>query len=508
MSSTAIDRLNHKNPDYTEVYAERVSRLRRIRSGEINLADIKAYYADHPADFITDWCFTVDPRAPERGLPSTMPFILFEKQRECVDWIFERWKGREDGIIEKARDMGISWLGCAFSVWMWLFKKETVIGWGSRKESYVDDAANPGSLFWKIRETINLLPPEFRPAGYNERDHAPHLKIVNPENGSIIVGEAGDNIGRGNRTSIYFIDEAAFIERQELVDAALSQTSNCRIKVSTPNGVGNAFYRQRHSGKVKVLSFSWTDDPRKDQAWYRIQVEKLDPVVLAQEIDRDYSASVTNSWIPGVLATVAAALGPADVLGIGPYMVGVDVARFGDDKSVVTVRQGRLVVKQEVWGKTDLVDTVGRVNEICRSLPEPPAQIAVDTIGVGAGVADMLRRHWGDRVEDVNSSRRMDDGLNFNLRAYMWRQMRDWLANGNVSIPSDAELARELAALQYSYRGGLLLIEDKAEAKKRGIKSPDRADSLALTFAIPPRQVEAQRPFSAAWDAADDISGY
>jgi hypothetical protein len=210
-----------------------------------------------------DWGMTFDPRNPEIGLPAQMPFLLFPKQREFIGWLFERWQAREDGLAEKSRDMGLSWLCVGFAVWMFLFWPGTVVGFGSRKEEYVDDLSDPKSLFWKIRNFIALLPEEFQPAGWNEKKHAPYMAAVNPENGSRIVGEAGDNIGRGARTSIYFKDESAFYERPEKIDAALSQTSNCKIDVSTPNGEGNPFARKRKSGKVKVFTFHWRDDPRK-----------------------------------------------------------------------------------------------------------------------------------------------------------------------------------------------------------------------------------------------------
>jgi len=70
----------------------------------------------------------------------------------------------------------------------------------------------------------------------------------------------------------------------------------------------------------------------------------------------------------------------------------------------------------------------------------------------------------------------------------MWRDLREFLKNG-ASLPNDPELATELSALQYEYRGGELLLEAKDDAKKRGVKSPDRADSLALTFAYPVREL-------------------
>lgn len=475
---------NWSAPDYRPVWEARITRLNKLRSDPSLLPAIKKFYADHPVEFISDWCCTVDPRNVEIGLEAIVPFLLFPRQVEFVEWVVARWRSREDGLAEKSRDMGVSWLCVAISAWMWIFHPGVVVGFGSRKEEYVDKLGDPKSLFWKIRELVRLLPVEFVPAGYNERAHAPSMRIINPENGSAIVGESGDNIGRGNRTSIYFKDESAFYERPDAIDAALSQTSNCKIDVSTPNGAGNPFYRKRHGGKIKVFVFDWKDDPRKDQAWYERQKQTLDPVIVAQEIDRDYTASVSNSWIPGDIVTAAMARGPADVRAEGPLVIGVDVARFGDDKSCITFRKGRVVYPQIVFSKCDVVDVAGRVKDAALNWGEKVSQIAVDTIGIGSGVADILRRDFRHIVVDVNSSLRMSDGQNYNLRSRMWRDMREFLKNG-ASIPNDSELATDLTALQYEFRCGEMLMEAKDDAKKRGIKSPDRADSLALTFAVP-----------------------
>jgi hypothetical protein len=487
-----------RQPAYDPVWIERAERLKHLRARPELLDGVKKFYADHPAHFIHDWCCTFDPRNPERGIPAVVPFLLFQRQRDFIEWVVARWLGRQDGLAEKSRDMGVSWLCCAIAVWMWTFKPGTVVGFGSRKEEYVDKLGDPKSLFWKIRETINLLPSEFRPKGYNERAHAPAMRIVNPETGSAIVGESGDNIGRGNRTSIYFKDESAFYERPDAIDAALSQTSNCKIDVSTPNGAGNPFYRKRMGGKLSVFVFDWKEDPRKDQAWYDNQKATLDPVIVAQEIDRDYTASVANAWIDGPTVTACMMRGPMDVRGEGPLLVGVDVARFGDDKTCITFRQGRLVYPQIVFGHVDVIDVAGRVKDAIQAWRVAPAQIAVDTIGIGAGVADMLRRDFPRLVQDVNSSLRLSDGQNYNLRARMWRSMRDYLRN-LAALPNDPELATDLTALQYQFRGGELLMEAKEDAKRRGIKSPDRADSLALTFAYPVHDV-AQLPQSAVAD--------
>ena len=485
---------NWLDPDYTPIYAERTERLRRIREDGSHIDQLKLFYKEHPVEFINDWGMTFDPRNAEIGVPTVVPFILFPKQREFILYTANLWFGREDGLVEKSRDMGVSWLCVAIAVWMWLFFPGVVVGFGSRKEEYVDKIGDPKSLFWKARQFINLLPVEFRPQGWSETKHAPHMRILNPDNGSSIVGESGDNIGRGNRTSIYFKDESAFYEHPEAIDAALSQTSNCKIDVSTPNGAGNPFYRKAHGGKIKKFVFDWHDDPRKDEVWYQKQVDTLDPVIVAQEIDRNYESSISNAFIHSSHVLAAQMRGAADVQVQGGLRVGVDVARFGDDKSVISLRRGRLLMKQEVLSKLDVVQVASRVRQEITAYGLRPEQIAVDTIGIGSGVADMLRGWYPDKIDkatgrrlpivvDVNSSLRMSNGEDYNLRAFMWREMREWLLL--ASIPNDPELKTDLTALRYLFKGGELLLESKDDAKKRGVKSPDRGDSLALTFAIP-----------------------
>lgn len=491
MSDPEID---WKRPDYTPIWNERLARLERLRAEPELVPPLWEFYKEHPCDFIHDWGCTFDPRLVELGIEATVPFLLFPKQEEFIDWVVARWKGRENGVVEKSRDMGASWLSVAIATWMWIFHPGMVVGFGSRKEEYVDKIGDPKSLFWKVRTFIGLLPPEFRPPGYDEAKHAPFMRIVNPDTGGAIVGEAGDNIGRGNRAGIYFVDEAAFLEHPDAVDAALSQTTNCRIDISTPNGEGNPFWRKRFGGKYPVFVFDWRDDPRKDDAWYAKQEINLEPHVVAAEIDRNYSASVMNAFIPAELVTEAMQRGPADVKPMGGYRFGLDVARFGDDKTVLTVRRGRVAIAQHSWGKADSQHTAARARQIIKQFTEHPEQIAVDgTGGWGSGVVDTLRGWYpGKRqpngkvqeiVVEVNVSTRMDNGADYNVRAFMWREMRDWLAS--ASIPNDQELRADLTAIRYGYKAGELLLESKDDLKARGVKSPDRGDSLALTFAVP-----------------------
>lgn len=495
----------------TAVLIERGNRLARIRTGAkvevaARWAALRVYYKTHPADFINDWGVTVDPRKAEEGLPVVLPFVLWAKQREYIEWLHARWLAREDGVVEKSRDAGASYLCVGFAVWMWDFHAGAVVGFGSRKEEYVDDSSDPKSLFWKVRSFIDYLPVELRPLGYDRKRHAPYMKIENPETGAMIVGEAGDNIGRGNRTSIYFKDESAFLANPLAVDAALSQTSNCKIDVSTPNGPAGPFYVKRHSGKFKVFIFDWRDDPRKNEAWYAEQKRKLDSVVLAQEVDRDYNASTTNSYISGALIAAGEAVGPADVEAMGAYIVGVDAAHFGNDNSVIQGRCGRLTLPCIKRAKYDGPMLAGATIEYCErieSTGKRVAAIVIELDGPGVSCYDQLRLHpvWGWRVVGLHTGARRDDGKYYNVKAMLWGGAKAYLNEPPVSIPViDAEgratdLRSQIGDYRYGYRDGVLLMESKVDYKKRTKGgSPDEADAWILTHL--PGELMPERPQS------------
>jgi hypothetical protein len=375
-----------KNPDYVAVFQKRLERLERLRANPELLPGVRAYYRDHIAEFINDWGVTFDPRNADVGLPTTIPFVLFPKQREWIEWIIERWQSREPGVTEKSRDCGLSWLSVSTASTLCLFRDGVGVGFGSRKAEYVDKLGSPKSLFWKAREFIKRLPPEFR-QGWDERRDSVEMLIRFPATGSIIQGEAGDGIGRGDRQSIYFVDEAAFLERPQKVDASLSQTTNCRQDISTPNGMANSFATRRHSGKIPVFTFHWRDDPRKDEKWYAKQCDELDPVTLAQEVDLSYTASVHGVLIPA--PWIQAAVDLDKKLGIkfrGKRRGALDVADEGVDLNAFCASAGVRVESVRAWtGKgDDIFGTVQRAFEICDN--ENLEEFTYDADGLGAGV--------------------------------------------------------------------------------------------------------------------------
>jgi len=166
-----------------------------------------------------------------------------------------------------------------------------------------------------------------------------------------------------------------------------------------------------------------------------------------------------------------------------PKILSVDPARFGDDFSVITLRQGIKVHYQIALSGFDGVDLGGRIFELVRQ-EKTISCIVYDAIGNGADLDSTLRRmnglptliplQWGQPAKD--------DKAYSNQRAECWGRMREWLETGQ--IPDNDDLAEELTALDYFYDAKFRIqLQAKKDLKKAGVKSPDRADSLAISFA-------------------------
>ena len=165
----------------------------------------------------------------------------------------------------------------------------------------------------------------------------------------------------------------------------------------------------------------------------------------------------------------------------GRVVIGVDVARFGSDRSVVAARRGDTVVSIQAFERIDTMAVAGQVMVAVRE--RRPERVNVDVIGVGAGLADRLREQ-GVPARDVNVSeppRR--DRTCANLRAEGYQALARRFRDRRIRIPRDAELMAELATLRYEYDSrGRLLMESKASIRRRGAPSPDKADALMLAF--------------------------
>lgn len=168
--------------------------------------------------------------------------------------------------------------------------------------------------------------------------------------------------------------------------------------------------------------------------------------------------------------------------------IGVDVARFGTDRTVICVRRGDQVVEINSFARQDTMQTVGTVIDSVRR--HSPSAVRIDEVGIGAGVVDRLREQRIRGVVGVNVGRRSTRPEHFaNLRAELYDGLRERFQQGRISIPGDADLIGELTSLRYLFTSsGQIRLEGKEELRARGDRSPDRADALMLAFATATRQ--------------------
>lgn len=162
-------------------------------------------------------------------------------------------------------------------------------------------------------------------------------------------------------------------------------------------------------------------------------------------------------------------------------ILGVEVARFGDDKSVLRMRQGRKVFPGEKFRGLDTMQYSDRVSEFINK--NKPDYVMVDGGGVGGGVVDRLRQIGHDVIEVNFGSKPRDEKKYLNKRAEMWDLMKQYLEVG-ADIDDDKELQEDLIGPEYGYNAKQQLqLEKKEDMKSRGLASPDDGDAVALTFA-------------------------
>ena len=221
----------------------------------------------------------------------------------------------------------------------------------------------------------------------------------------------------------------------------------------------------------------WIDDYGEDSDFVRVRVKG------------EFPRAGSMQFIPGDLVDAAMARAPQCHMW-EPLIMGVDVARFGDDQSVIAFRRGRDAATIP-WVKYRGVDTMTLASEIARLADQEKVDaIFVDGVGIGAGVVDRLRQ-LKRQVFDVQSGgapsahMRTEEPIRVkNKRVEMWAYLRYWLKGG--ALPDDPELEADLTSIEYGYDADdRVQLEKVEDMKKRGLASPDSATALALTFAEP-----------------------
>jgi hypothetical protein len=293
------------------------------------------------------------------------------------------------------------------------------------------------------------------------------------------------------------IDEACGVDSviYEAMSSVLTSEGARMLLIGNPTEPEGEFYRSFSSPLYHKIHISAFDTPNfTNEFGYRVpglstpewvEERKLEwgedsPAyyarVLGEFPDISSSTMIPLSWI--IKATML------DLkVQEKPRTIGVDVARYGDDSTVIAKRSGNELEGYRILNK---IDTVEVANEVARDFDEFPGceLIAVDAVGIGAGVADILRQK-GYPAIDIQSGEKAYQSTRFNnKRTEMWFRLRELLRTQSIKLPNDDKMIGELSSPKYSFdTAGRYVLETKDEMKKRGLRSPNIADAVVYAFA-------------------------
>ena len=297
--------------------------------------------------------------------------------------------------------------------------------------------------------------------------------------------------GTHDKNVLMLFDEASNIAQViwDVAEGAMTTVGAKWVAFGNPTrntgGFRECFGKFRHRWKTRQIDSraakmcnlaqiqTWIDDYGEDSDFVRVRVKG------------EFPRAGSNQFISSedVDACVAyRAEGYEDF----PRVMSVDVARYGDDSSVICIKQGRKVFPLIKYKGLDTMTLSAKVVEGIKEWR--PAAVVIDGVGVGAGVVDRVcQLGYAQLVTELNGgSKPVDEVTYFNKRAEIWGLMRDSLHVG-MEIPDDGDLKDDLVGPEYGFTAkNQIQLEKKEDMKKRGLQSPDCGDALSMTFAVTP----------------------
>ena len=339
------------------------------------------------------------------------------------------------------------------------------------------------------------------------------LSVRCRHNGAVVRLFGGDNPDamRGVRLDGVVIDEVAQIKPEvwsNIIQPALSDRKGWALFIGTPDGVNlfsELFFRAQSLPDWHSARYTVYDTGSLDPAEVERLKRDMNEQAFAREYLCDFAAAGDDQLIS--LSDVQTATQRHYTLPeyqYAPRILGVDPARFGDDRSVIFSRQGLVGLPPIVLRGVDNMDLASRV--AARITEWRPDAVFCDA-GNGSGVIDRLRQLRHDVIEVHFGGKPLDEQY-CNKRTEMWSAMADWLRLGGA-IPDDVSLKQDLAAPTYSFNAaGKRMLESKDQLKARGMPSPDLGDALALTFAAPVAPRSAREMFFERTDRRKERGEY
>lgn len=306
---------------------------------------------------------------------------------------------------------------------------------------------------------------------------------------------------------LFIVDEASGVADpiMEAIDGTLSGPENKLLMCGNPTRTSGYFYRSHHQNRADFRTHKVSS--RDSKRTNRKNIERLekqygrDSDVVRVRVDGEFPRAEPDTFIPLELAEAAAMRevylredGELDIPEADPLEIGVDVARFGDDETVIVPRIGLMVPFIRTYTKKDTMETAGWVINLAKELMlkygRPRCTVKIDDDGVGGGVTDRVRevvREEGLYIDviDCHNGGKADDHEHYdNWGTEAWAYVRDLLQAGEIQIPNDEDLIAQITTRKYTVTSkGRIILESKKDMKKRGLRSPDRADALVLAFA-------------------------
>ena len=333
--------------------------------------------------------------------------------------------------------------------------------------------------------------------GNEERWFAVARTATKPEN---MQGFHEDNM-------LFIVDEASGVTDaiMEAIHGTLSGDNNKLLMCGNPTKTSGTFYNSFHGDRdrYRCHKVSSRDSKRtnKDNIDFLIAKYGEGSNVVRVRVDGEFPLAEDDTFI--TLTMIESAINTEIDLS-GNITFGVDVARYGDDKTVIAVKQGNSMTLPIIRHGQDLMRTVGDTVRLYRdTLKRCPnyrgmITVNVDDTGLGGGVTDRLAE-----VKIEEKLRQMDiNAINFggkidnkdaaenyaNMGTWLWAKLRDDLQAGNLAFPNDTELVAQLSTRKYALNSkGKIVLESKDAMKKRGIPSPDKGDAVALADYVPSR---------------------
>lgn len=471
-------------------------------------------------------CLKIRPKDPRAG---NQPLLLNRAQT----YLHERLEsqraetGRVRALVLKGRQQGIStYIGGRFY-------HRTTHSRGVRCFILTHEQDATDNLFGMVDRYHEHCHPLVKPS--TGASNAKELYFDRLESG-YAVGTAGTKaVGRSQTIQLFHGSEVAFWPNASTHFAGVVQAipdidGTEIILESTANGMGGEFHerwQQAEAGEGDYIAifipwywqeeyrrpvppgFELDDEERKyktahglddeQMVWRRNKIVELkDPLLFKQEYPATaaeaFQMTGHDSYIPTELVMKARKNG-AD--GVGPLVVGYDPAWKGSDRHSMAFRQGRRVVRVESRSKLDTMQGAGWAKQVIDT--QRPARMFIDVGGVGAGVYDRLvEMGYGNIVTAINfgsaplEPQPLDEkgrpkGGYANRRAEMWGKSKEWLEDpAGVDIPDLDALHADACAPGYKYDSlSRVVLESKDDIRKRGLRSPDEWDAVALTFAEP-----------------------